>query len=189
MGGTPERKKMIIRTVKKTDYRELLNIYSPYVENTTVSFELKTPTTEEWTERLDGISSRFPFLVAEENGRILGYAYLSSFHGRAAYNPTCDLSVYCLEGQTGKGIGLKLYSEIEKLAVERGFYNIVSIITEENKGSVAFHEKIGFNVIGFFPRVAFKHNKWLGCYFMMKAIRDGNEAPDIKFKPTTEDYI
>lgn len=179
---------MIIRALKKSDYAQILAIYAPYVENTSVSLETEVPAEDVFFSRLDRISSRFPFIVAEENGEITGYAYLDSFHERAAYAPTCDLSVYCREGHTGHGTGLALCVVIEELAVQRGFSNIVSIITELNPGSLKFHKRHGFEEIGFFPHVAYKHGRWLGCYYMMKALDGGQEAPSVDFSPLPQDF-
>lgn len=102
----------------------------------------------------------------------MGYAYLSAFNERSAYKITADLSVYVDKKNLGDGIGEKLFFEIEKLAEERGFKNLVSIITAENERSKKFHEKNGFVLVGKLDDVAYKFNKFVGVEYYKKTLKN-----------------
>lgn len=103
-----------IRTATVADAEKILAIYSPYVENTAISFEYVPPSIEEFRERIRKTLEKFPYLVAVCNNEIVGYAYAGGFHPRAAFLHSAELSVYLRQDMRGKGIGRKLYNNIEK---------------------------------------------------------------------------
>lgn len=167
---------MKIRALEKKDYPAILKIYNPYITDTCITLEIEPLSLEAFSARLDSITEHFPFIVAvDDDGSIIGYAYLSAFHPRAAYRFTCDLSIYCDMEKRGRGTGTALYNEIEKIAREAGFRNIVSIITDKNLPSVEFHKKLGFTEQAHFEHIAFKHGGWLGVYYLIKVL-DGTDS-------------
>lgn len=100
---------MQIRVAEEKDAATLLEIYSYYVEKTAITFEYETPSIEEFTHRIHDIKAKYPYIVAEENGEILGYAYGSAFHPRAAYGWCAEMSIYVRHDRRGSGAGGRLY--------------------------------------------------------------------------------
>lgn len=161
---------MSIRPAIESDLPAILAIYGPYVENTAYSFEYTVPTTAEFTDRFRRITAQFPWLVWEENGQVAGYAYGSAPFSRAAYRWDAEISIYVAPEYHGKGIGKKLVHALEELLRRQGYATIYSIITEENRGSVAFHAKIGYQFLVEIPRCGFKFGRWLGIIWMEKRL-------------------
>ena len=108
--------------------------------------------------------------MAEEDGVIVGYAYLDSYNSRSAYRYTADLSIYLDPAVRTRGIGSRLLQTIEQEAVQRGFKSLISIITEGNLPSLRFHEKNGFLFRGRLERVGLKFGRWLDVAFYQKSL-------------------
>lgn len=161
---------MIIRGFDKNDSVRCLSIYRYYVENTVITFEEETPDINEFEKRLIGIAEKFPFLVAVENGEVIGYAYLDAFNGRSAYRYTADLSLYLDKDQCHKGVGSLLYRELEGRAKQSGIKNIIAIITALNENSLRFHGKMGFQFVGELADVGYKFDQWLSVKYYHKRI-------------------
>lgn len=161
---------MIIRNIKKEDIRRCVEIYNYYIINSTATFEEQPLTEAQFAERVERISVDYPYLVAEEDGKVVGYAYLDKYNERSAYRFTADLSIYLDNSCVSHGVGSRLLAEIEKAAKERGIVNILALITEENAVSVAFHGKHGFEPVGKLEKVGFKMNKWLDVLFYQKKL-------------------
>ena len=159
---------MSIRIATEADLSQILAIYGPYVEHTTISFEYEVPTPETFRERFLGITQQFPWLVWEEDGVILGYAYACAPFERAAYQWCAEPSIYLLPQAQGKGIGRRLYTVLEDLLQKQGYRLLYAIITSENAGSIAFHEKLGYRHLATFPGCGYKHGKQLGVVWMEK---------------------
>ena len=155
----------MIRDIREEDIRACLDIYDHYILNSSATFETEELSYEEFRDRVHDTCSAYPWLVYEENGRVLGYAYLSAFNPRAAYNLTADIAVYVDPGHLAKGIGSKLMKALIHLAKRDGYRNIISIITEGNEASIALHERNGFIHKAFFERVGYKNGKVLGVHF------------------------
>ena len=172
----------MIRIATERDVPEILSIYAPYVLNTTCTFEYDVPTEEAFLERFRSITARFPWIVWEEDGRILGYAYGSSLFERAAYSWSCESSVYLRPEAKGRGIGRALYTVLEKILALQGYMVNYAIVTSENSASLAFHEKLGYRSAGVFSGCAFKFGKRLGITWMEKEIKK-SEIPS-KFPDT-----
>ena len=159
----------MIRIATEADVTQMLAIYAPYIENTTVTFEYNVPTEAEFLERFRRITARFPWLVWEENGRILGYAYGSAPFERDAYRWCAEDSVYLLPEAQGKGIGSRLCLALEKVLFYQGFRRIYALITAENKKSVIFHQKLGYTLRAELPDAGYKFGRWIGVVWMDKA--------------------
>ena len=149
------------------DAPQLQKIYSYYVEKTAVSFEYETPTVEKFKTRMNRTQKKYPYLVAELNGQIAGYAYASDFIGREAYKFSAELTIYLDKNFRRKGIGKKLYSELERILREIGIKNLYACIayteTEDEYltlDSVKFHEHLGFKICGKFTKCGYKFNRW-----------------------------
>ena len=160
----------MIRFVEEKDVESLVTIYNYYIQNTTFTLEMEPLSTEAFGRRVEKIAERFPYLVYEEKGEILGYAYLNDFNPRAGYRFTADLSLYVAPEARGKGIGRALYEAIEPKAKEMGLCNILSLITAENEASLAFHEKLGFARVAKIDDIAHKFDRWIGLCYCLKKI-------------------
>lgn len=125
-----------IRFVELKDSTGILNIYTPYVLDTTISFEYEPPTLAEFTERISNISSKYPYLVYERNSKILGFAYGSPYQERIAYLYDADLSIYLAPEAQNSGVGKKLYSCLLDLLQKQGFYNVYALLLITNAVSI-----------------------------------------------------
>jgi len=172
----------MIRFATQADIPAILNIYGPYVLNTAISFEYSVPTLEEFTERFRGITAQFPWLVWEEDGRVLGYAYGSLPFGRAAYRWVAASSIYLAPEAHGKGIGRKLYTALEAILAAQGYRKTYAIITSANPASLRFHEKLGFRFLTEFPDCGIKFSKLYSVVWMEKDLNCG-EIPQEFPKP------
>ena len=161
---------MSIRLATKADLLQILAIYAPYVENTTFSFEYEPPTPAEFENRFSHITAQFPWLVWEENGEILGYAYASAPFSRAAYRWCAEPSIYLAPHARRKGIGKALYAALEELLRLQGYRTAYAIITSGNPDSIAFHKAMGYSYLAEFPDCGFKHGAWCGITWMEKLL-------------------
>jgi L-amino acid N-acyltransferase YncA len=170
-----------IRPVKISDADFCLSLYSKYVVGSAVSFELEAPSLEEFSNRIDTISKRFPYLVAEENGNVIGYAYASAYRDRAAYQWNVEVSIYVEDQNKKSGVATTLYTqlfnELERIHICKAF----AVIALPNDASVGFHHKMGFEKFATYKNVGFKLNQWHDVLWMEKTIK----SPEI---PTTPLY-
>lgn len=168
---------MAVRLATRQDIPQILAIYTPYVLETAASFEYTAPTLEEFTARFDSITAQFPWLVWEENGQILGYAYGSLPFTRAAYQWCAECSVYLQPRAQGRGIGRQLYGALEDLLRAQGYHKTYAIITTQNESSLAFHRAVGYTQVAQLPDCGFKFGKWYGITWMEKQLISG-KFPD-----------
>ena len=161
----------MIRIAAEADIPAMLDIYAAYVENTTYSFEYDAPCRKTFLQRFYTITAQFPWLVWEEEGRILGYAYASAPFERPAYRWCAEPSIYLHPDAQSKGIAQKLYAVLEAILKEQGYQVLYALITEENTRSVRFHEKAGYRTLALLPDCGFKHGRWLGLTWMEKRLK------------------
>lgn len=147
-----------------------LEIYRYYIENTTVTFEEETPTSEGFTARVKRITKSYPFFVADDGNGVVGFAYLDTFNPRSAYRRTADLTIYLAHNTRGRGVGTMLYTALEDAARARGIANIISLITSDNAASLAFHKKHGFDEVGHLTDVGVKFGQLLSVDFYQKTL-------------------
>ncbi|MBR4289184.1 MAG: N-acetyltransferase [Oscillospiraceae bacterium] len=159
----------MIRIATEEDVAQMLAIYAPYIVTTTHTFEYDVPTLEEFLQRFRTLTVQFPWLVWEENGKILGYAYGSAPFERAAYGWCAEDSIYLLPEAQGRGIGTRLYLALENILFYQGYLRIYSLITAENKLSIAFHKKLGYTLRGEMPEAGIKFGRRIGVVWMDKA--------------------
>ena len=161
----------MIRPATEKDVPEILEIYAPYVENTTITFEYDVPCRRSFLQRFYEITAQFPWLVWEENGRILGYAYASAPYTRAAFSWCAEPSIYLRQEARGKGIGRKLYTVLEQILALQGYQILYALITSENSDSIAFHRKMQYIMRVDFPDCGYKFGRWLGLVWMEKRLK------------------
>ncbi len=161
----------MIRPATEKDIPEMLSIYGPYVENTTITFEYDVPCSREFTRRFLDITAQYPWLVWEEKGSILGYAYASAPYARAAYRWCAEPSVYLRPEARRQGIGKKLYAALEWILDKQGYQILYALITTENTDSILFHQKMGYISRVDFPDCGFKFGRWLGVTWMEKRLK------------------
>ena len=167
---------LIIRPIEARDIPACLAIYNYYIENTTITFEEEPLTLDAFTARVLRIQKSYPYLVAEEGGVVIGYAYLDAYNERSAYRYTADLSIYLAHSCMGCGVGTQLLSAIEREGEEMGLHSIVAIITEENARSLSFHGKHGYREVGRLYKSGFKLGRWLDVAFCQKMLSGGGKA-------------
>ena len=159
----------MIRIATENDVPQMLAIYAPYILNTTHTFEYDVPSQEEFLQRFRDLTKQFPWLVWEEDGKVLGYAYGSAPFARAAYGWCAEDSIYLLPEAQGRGIGRKLCLALEKVLFYQGYQRIYALITAENKHSMAFHKKLGYTLRGTLPDAGIKFGRRVGVVWMDKA--------------------
>lgn len=178
---------MEIRLAKPSDARSLLDIYAPYVENTAITFEYEVPTIEDFAIRIEKTLGKYPYLVAEEDGVVLGYAYASTYYARAAYDQAVELSVYVSQDARGKGVGSKLYDALEDLLDQMGYVHFLACISLPNEASLALHRKRGYQQVAHFPKIGYKFNRWHDIVWLQKSL--DKEARPIKLLKEKEQEV
>ena len=160
----------MVRIATVEDVPQILEIYAPYIETSTATFEYDVPCLRSFTQRFLTITEKFPWLVWEEDGRILGYAYASAPYERAAFSWCAEPSVYLRPEARGRGIGKALYARLEQILKEQGYQVLYALITDENVSSIRFHESCGYVQKVHFPDCGFKFGRWLGLVWMEKRL-------------------
>ena len=169
---------MIIRPVQLSDAETIRAIYQPYVTETAITFEVDVPTVQEFEGRITKTLTKFPYLVAEVDGKVVGYAYASTYYARDAYDWTTELSIYVAKEARGQGIGSALYTALEEELQARGYLRFLACIAVPNEASISMHEKRGYVQVAHFPKIGYKFNKWHDIVWMQKTI----EGPVRKIK-------
>lgn len=172
-----------IRAATTADAEQLLAIYAPYVSKTAITFEYETPSLAAFQERIENTLKRYPYIVAEKNGEILGYAYTGAFVGRAAYDWAAEVSIYLKESRRGIGLGRKLYGALEELSKAQHILNLNACIgypehedTYLTRNSVQFHAHLGYAIVGRFHKCGYKFGTWYDMVWMEKLL---GEHPDV----------
>ena len=156
----------MIRPATTADAEALVNIYNHYITDTVITFEETTLTAADFTARIQKVlEGGYPYFVAEEEGRILGYSYASQFRARVSYRYTVESTVYLDHTLTGRGTGTQLYAALIEELKMRGYHLALGGITLPNPASVALHEKMGFSKVAHFHEVGFKFDQWLDVGF------------------------
>ena len=151
----------MIRLATSEDAASICDIYNHYVRETVVTFEEQPVAAEAMAKRIADIEVRLPWLVWEEGGRVLGYAYASPWKVRAAYRHSVEASIYLAPTATGRGIGSRLYRAIIQDVRGRGIHCLIGGAALPNEASVALHEKLGFEKVAQFRQVGFKFGRWI----------------------------
>lgn len=167
----------MIRSAAVTDAERLLEIYAYYVEHTAITFEYDVPAPEEFRARIAHTLERYPYLVLEEDGVIRGYAYAGVFKGRAAYDRSCEMTIYLDHEAKGRGAGRALYEALEEELRKMGILNLYAcigdpIVEDEylTKNSEQFHRHMGYTKVGEFHQCGYKFGRWYNMIWMEKLI-------------------
>ena len=151
----------MIRSVSSNDVIQIINIYNYYVSKTTITFEEKCITEDEMAARITEYIKEYPWLVYEENGKIIGYCYATKWRVRSAYKNTAEITLYVDKDYHGKGIGTKLYKELIKKCKSKGLHVLVAGIALPNERSQGLHEKMGFSKVAHFSEIGMKFDRWI----------------------------
>ncbi len=170
---------LIVRLVKKKDLAEILEIYKPEILNGYATFEVELPTKTDMWSRIETILKDAPWLVAEHEGKVIGYAYASVFNGRYGYRFTRQVSIYVAPNLQNLKVGQALYSKLFDILEKQGYKNLLALIVKENPRSVHFHKKFGFQVAGEYKNVGYKFGKWRSIEFYQKTL-NYEEPEEIK---------
>ena len=170
----------LVRDATASDAAACAAIYAPYVTDTAVTFEIEPPTVAEMALRIEGAQRRHAWLVLERDGAIAGYAYAGPFKERAAYRWTCEVSVYLDPDHHGRGSGRLLYEALLARLAERGFRLAAAGMTQPNEASSRLHAALGFEPVGTFRAVGWKHGAWRDVTWVQRPLA----AADV---PTGED--
>lgn len=174
----------LIRIATPEDAPALLDIYAPYVEKTAISFEYEVPSVEEFRARIENILKKYPYLVAQKDGELLGYAYTHAFVGRAAYDHSAETTIYLREDMRGMGLGKRLYETLEHISIAQNIYNLNACIgypeAEDEHltmNSILFHSRMGYRLVGRFHKCGYKFGTWYDMAWMEKILREHPEKP------------
>ena len=160
-----------IRSAALADAADILQIYSPYIKNTVITFETEVPSVEEFRARIGTIKSRYPYFVCEINGKIRGYAYASRHGERSAYRYSVDVSIYVDLNYQHRGIGKALYFKLFEALKSYDFYTAYASITLPNEKSICLHQAFGFHEVGICHNVGYKSGRWLDVIWLEKALK------------------
>lgn len=163
---------MVIREASAAgDAAACAAIYAPYVRDTAITFELDPPSETEMAARIEAARKTHAWLVAEEDGRVVGYAYGSEYKSRAAYRFSCEVSVYVAQGCHRSGAARALYTELFERLASRGFHMAVAGMALPNDASVALHRRMGFEPVGTYRRIGWKNDTWHDVAWAQRPLR------------------
>lgn len=149
-----------MRPASTGDASACVAIYRPYIEDTAITFETEVPTVEQMAARIAAARDTHEWLVLEQEGEVRGYAYAHAFNPRAAYRWSVETSVYIADHHYRRGGGRTLYTHLLRRLAERGYRRAFAGITQPNQASIAFHRSFGFEEVGLYRRVGWKHGRW-----------------------------
>lgn len=150
----------LVRPASAGDANACVAIYQPYVEDTAITFETEVPTPEEMAARITAARKQHEWLVLEHDGNVIGYAYAHAFNPRAAYQWSTETSIYLAAHHHRGGGGRKLYTQLLQRLADRGYRRAFAAITQPNSASNEFHRSFGFEHVGLYRRVGWKHSSW-----------------------------
>jgi L-amino acid N-acyltransferase YncA len=180
-----------IRTAEARDAYALLEIYSPYILNTTVTFETEIPSLENFEQRIVTYQQNWPWLVCEVDGHIAAYAYAGKHRERLAYQWCVESSVYVHDNFQQKGIAKALYDSLFAILKHQGCCNVYAGITLPNDKSIAFHKKFGFKWLADYKNIGYKLDRWNTVSWWHLQINDYVEDPfsPIKFPAVDKEFL
>lgn len=162
----------MIRPVEEGDAQAIADIYNHYIVNSTATFEEQVIESTEIVSRVQAtIADDLPYVVAEINGDIAGYAYASKWKGRCAYRYSVEVTVYLAPNSTGKGHGTRLYERLFSELIDRSYHIAIAGITLPNPGSVALHESFGMEKVAHFKEVGFKFGEWVDVGYWQNTLK------------------
>lgn len=166
-----------IRNASGRDAEACAAVYARYVTDTPVTFEAVPPTPAEMAERIAAAQRTHAWLVLEDEGRVVGYAYGGPYKDRAAYRWSCEVSVYLEWGRRRTGGGRALYTALFARLAERGFRTAVAGMTLPNEASAGLHRAMGFEPVGTYRNIGWKHGTWHDVAWVQRSIAEGQDPP------------
>jgi L-amino acid N-acyltransferase YncA len=168
-----------LRTATAADIAAITRIYADAVAHGTASFELEPPDVAEMARRQQALVTRnFPYIVAERDGAVVGYAYAGPYRDRRAYDWCVEDSLYIAPELHRQGIGRLLLTRLIAESEARGFRQMIGVVGDSaNTASIAVHAAVGFRLIGNFQSIGFKHGRWLDTVLMQRALGSGDALP------------
>lgn len=166
-----------VRLANEDDSASILEIYAPFITDTVITFEYEVPTVTEFGKRITNIQKKYPWLICEVNGSVVGYAYASQFNERAAYDWSVDFSIYIKHLYHRKNIGKALYFALFELLKLQGYYNAYAGVTLPNIKSESLHQSFGFKSIGVYQNVGYKFGNWHDVKWFELKIQDYSKSP------------
>ena len=181
----------IIRIATDADASSILDIYAPYIANTSYTFETEVPSVDSFKERINSYLQNWPWLVCDINGVIAGYAYAGRHRERIAYQWSVESSVYIHDNYQREGVGKALYTALIQILKLQGYRNLYAVINLPNDKSVAFHEKLGFKYFATYKNVGYKLGKWkdVGWWLLQLNEYSHEPSPPIKFSEMNKKKI
>jgi phosphinothricin acetyltransferase len=167
-----------IRLATESDAGRITDIYALIVSDTIISFEWESPTADEMRGRIENTLERFPWLVYEPHGSVLGYAYAGAHRSRGAYQWSVDVSAYVHEEERRQGVGRALYTSLFAILALQGFYNACAGIALPNPASVGMHESVGFRPVGVYRAVGYKFDAWHDVGWWQLTLQDKTSFPE-----------
>lgn len=168
---------MTIRDATRADAPACAAIYAPYVLDTAITFEAVPPDTADMAQRIDAATRTHAWLVFEDAGRVAGYAYGSRYKERPAYRWSCEVSIYLEPGRRRAGTGRALYRALFDRLAARGFRTAVAGMTLPNEASVGLHTALGFEPVGTYRRIGWKHGRWHDVAWMQRPLGSAGDPP------------
>ena len=172
-----------IRAATVADAHSCREIYRPYVERSTLTFEYDVPTLDEVERRIARALESHTWLVAESDGAIVGYANAKDFSSREAYQWSCETGIYLSQDSHGRGLGRALYQTLLGRLAAQGFRIAVGRIAVPNNPSIALHESLGFETSGTLRSIGWKFDAWIDVVLMQKDLAPGTERPSVLRSP------
>ena len=169
---------MLIRPAEIQDAQGILDIYAPFITDSAISFEYEVPTAEQMQARMQEVMKIHPWLVAEESGKVAGYAYAGFIRTRAAYRWSAEVSVYIHPDCYGKGLGKRLYDCLFDLLKLQHVKMLYAGTTVPNEPSERFHQSMGFEKVGEYNQVGFKFGRWYNVAWYQKSLNDSTAEPE-----------
>lgn len=176
--------KTVIREAIPADAEGLLEIYGPYVTDTAITFEYEIPSLWEFRERMNRIQQKYPYLVAEQDGQLIGYAYAAPFKERAAYDWCVETTIYVKQDEKRAGVGRRLYAALEAALALQNILNLNACIGYPEQedayltlDSVRFHQRLGYRMVGKFLQCGYKFGRWYHMVWMEKHLGVHDAAP------------
>ena len=172
-----------IRVATAADAAAILQIYAPYITDTSYTFEIDVPTEQSFADRIKNYLHTYPWLVCEIDGALAGYAYGSKHRERIAYQWSVECSVYIHDDFQRAGVGTALYSALIEILKLQRFRNLYAVINLPNETSVAFHEKMGFEYFATYKNVGYKLGKWKNVGWWQLQLNEYSlePVPPVKF--------
>jgi len=178
----------MIRLAIPIDAVAILAIYASYIRDTSITFETSVPSVADFANRIRSYLEKWPWLVYEKDGRVIGYAYASQYRERVAYQWSVECSVYVHDDHLRSGVARKLYTALFAILKAQGFTTVYAVINLPNDRSVKFHESMGFEYFATYEKVGYKLGQWKNVGWWQLKLNDYAEEPSAPIKFPTLDH-